>query len=297
MTDFQITETIKEFAPYITGGLGGSILTLFFRLLSERANQKIVQTSVNKQKFSLPQNFSQDVIDSDDLSVTYKGQGYSNLTLYTAKVENIGNGSVKNQEILITFPIGTEIIEESCYVSVPTITYKSEEILTDRTRTKRYVSDRIENGDIVILAFLIDCLDTGDISCLPRKVDGVEYKTGDIEPDVEIEQDIRQLLLYFSLYVFSGGFNIFLSIIPAIKALIIVASIPVVIRIANSIFLQGAGFNRNRMPSIHLYTEGNNNSIIVSGDTSNGGTSDIYVSTKGVEAPILEEIREYIQQS
>ena len=47
-------------------------------------------------------NANPDVITPQDLTVAYKGQGYSNLLLYSVRLENNGNSAVEDQEILIS---------------------------------------------------------------------------------------------------------------------------------------------------------------------------------------------------
>jgi hypothetical protein len=267
VSDSQIIVFLKAIAPYVTGGLGGAIFTLITRFWADRSRRRIIRFSIGKQRFSLPENISQDFIDPDSLTVSYKNKGYSHLALYSVKVENVGYGSVEGQKVVFIFPQKTTVIEEVCSCSVPTITYKVEDYSTKAKETKDYTFTRIENSDSVVISFLVDCEFLDDIQCLPRGTDNVDYVIGDNKPKSEIEQTVRNLLLYLVIFVLVGAFDIIPPLDDAARALILVLLIPDVTGLINLTFLRKASSSENSPVSIVIHNE-DNNSIVTWGQRS-----------------------------
>ena len=97
-----------------------------------------------------------------------------------------------------------------------------------------------------------------EIQCLPRGTDNVEYVIGDNEPKSEVEQSIRKLLFYLVIFVLVGGFDIIPLLGDAMRALVLLASIPDVIRLINLAFLRKSSPSENTPVSIVIHNEGDN---------------------------------------
>jgi len=231
----QAMQLLKEIAPFLTGGLAGAILTLLTKFYSERRRRKLIRLDVSKQKYSLPEDFSQERWPSEDLSVSYKGQEYSHLGLYSVRMENYGHGGITGQKLVFVFPKQTSILKEFKIVSVPTIKFVEEDGQTEEATTKTYSFERIEANDSVALCFLVDCEAIDQIKCLPRGVDDVGYIIESDQSKTEIEQTTYKLLLYSAAFVLFGAVDIIGNVL---RALIFIMAIPTIMRLLSLVSSQ-----------------------------------------------------------
>lgn len=231
----RILDVLKLIAPYITGGLAGAIFTLLARIVTDKRRRKQLRLDINKQRFSLPKQSPEGGLSSKELVVSYKGEGYANLALYTIKLENSGYGGITGQKIVIIFPKKTEILEELKRPSVSTIKMQDEITISDDAITKTFSFERLEKHDQVMMSFLLNCEAIELIQCKPRGVDDVDYVIGDSESKSEVQQDFNRLLLYASAFVLFGAIDIFGSIL---KAFTLFIAIPTILRLANTFLFQ-----------------------------------------------------------
>jgi hypothetical protein len=261
----QLVDLLKTIAPYITGGLAGAIFTLMSRIWTDKRNQKTIKFSMRKQKFSTPKNITNQFINPDELSISYKHKNYSYLALYSVRIENTGVGAIENQKVIFTFPRKTDILEAECTFNVPLATCQVHDEASKETTIKDYSFNRIEKGDIINIDFFVDCESLDDIQFLPRGADNVKYITGlRDENEGELEQSIKQVLLLLVLYILIDGFfSIFIGGLLSVltRALTVTALIPDILRIANLIFPRETYKGVGSPVSVTINNEGNDSII------------------------------------
>jgi hypothetical protein len=261
----QLVDLLKTIAPYITGGLAGAIFTLMSRIWTDKRNQKTIKFSMRKQKFSTPKNITNQFINPDELSISYKNKNYSHLALYSVRIENTGAGSIENQKVIFTFPRKTDILEKECTFNIPLVTCQIQDEISRETTIKNYSFSRIEKGDIININFLVDCELLDDIQFLPRGTDNVKYIAGLRDAnESELEQSIKQVLFLFVVYIlFDGFFSIFIGGLFSVltRALTVTVLIPDVLRIANLILPRETYKSEKSPVSVIINNEGNDSII------------------------------------
>jgi hypothetical protein len=213
---------------FIVGGIFSFLtvlVTLWFKGRSERKKRKLLQLAEKLVKFELPRTEGE--IDNGSLSVSYKGSEYKHLCHYTLSLENSGNSAIENQNLLFSFPMEALILEQIEVVSNSSINVSSEKI--SGTNDLLYTIDRLESRETLSLTMLINVEASEAINCKPRGVDNIDYAWGKTSSTSDVE------LLVFFLATF-----VVVDIVPfmnsALQGLVILASAPLLVRIAGTLF-------------------------------------------------------------
>src|SRR5207245_2941916 len=96
--------------PLLTGGLAGALLTYFLKARSEKRQKKIVNITISNISLSLPNIRSRSVVTSNLLRVSFEGKEFDNLSMYSARLQNVGSRGVEGMKFVIQFPGGTTIL-------------------------------------------------------------------------------------------------------------------------------------------------------------------------------------------
>jgi len=200
------------------------ILTLWWKSRIENKKNKKLCISISTTKFSVPSSDDTKCISPDHIKVTYKGNEYGNLCVYTVQIANIGTPAIENQKLHFTVPIGSKIIEVFENKNLESIKLTKEEIENTEKKEIVYEFSRLETNDVCKISYLLDIEDVALISCEPRGVDNIEYSHKD---DVE-KSEIDKIVIYIATFVFA-------DMVPFIgdflQGLIIIISSQMIIKI------------------------------------------------------------------
>lgn len=227
-----IIETLKNISPWVSGSLGGAILTILISSREKRKKRKVITVDVTSNTFSIPRVKHEPGLSSDGLSISFKGIPYRNLVLYRTILRNTGNGGIDSPTFIYLFPKGTSIIEEDVSSSPLELEYAKEEKTTEVGVESSITWKRIEKSDEIAVSFLLDCPQPESIKCIPRGLDDIECRIGLADYENELENRIRLLLSLAALFVLFGAIPI---IGNAFQSLVILFAVPHIIYVVKSV--------------------------------------------------------------
>lgn len=232
----QIFDTLKLIAPWVSGGLGGAILTIIIKSREKRKETKVITVDVTSNPFSIPRIKQESGLNQDDLSISFKGKPYRNLILYRTIIHKTGNGCIDHPTFVYLFPKDTTIIEQELSTAPLDIEYTKEDKLTKSGIEYAVSLKRIENYDEVIISFLVDCNQPESIQFIPRGLNDVECRVGpaDYTNEIggELENRIRILLGSVALFVLFDAVPV---IGGAFKSLVVLLAIPNILYVVKSL--------------------------------------------------------------
>lgn len=202
------------------------ILTLWFKSRSEKKKLKKLLILSNTTKFSAPALTQFQDISVDNMSISYKGQEYKDLSLFSIQIKNIGMPAILQQKLHLTIPLDSIVIEFSEEKSMESIIVKKQELIGKNKKEIIYTLDRLESNDIFNALYLINTKNEEEITCDARGVDGIEYYHKD-----EIDRpQIEKLITYFAVFIFAGA----IPFGDSIRAVIVLMASPLLISLYKS---------------------------------------------------------------
>jgi len=233
MDNKEILEIAKIIAPYISGGLAGAIFTLIANSKYRKKNRKVLNIEEKLHRYSLNRNSSLNI--DNEIKITYNSVEYPNLSLYNAKLTNSGKKRIDRSKIILRFRESDDVIWSKINSSPIDIKkeYEISRSIVDDTQYVDYhlLIENMEVDDIISLSFLFNSRDPEQIKLLPREFDeNLIVKEGEISSFNDIEDDFKQILYAYVVFIFSGMIPMFGSIV---KAGIFFIMIPSIIRVLN----------------------------------------------------------------
>lgn len=172
-----LIQTLTTIAPYFTGGLAGAFLTYILKTWDEKRKRRIISLNITDLSLSLPNVGSVGVLPFRHLKVSFEGQEFDHLRLYTVLVYNTGFRGVEGLKLAFSFPEDITVIRSVISSEPLSIPCTVDTTVQNESKETVYSLGRLEKGDRIRLAFLVDTRTTLEIKCLPRGVDDVEFIT------------------------------------------------------------------------------------------------------------------------
>ena len=236
LDEVQITGFLDTIAPWLTGGVAGSILTLLSKTISENRQKKKLYIDIELTKFSLPTENLQNNPSRDIFKVSYQGKEYDHLCLYHVSLKNAGTVGIDKQNLVITIPLKSKIIETFEKSSPLSIKPEKEKKNNENSIDIVYSFDRLEPQDSYEIFITLDSQQSEEIQCIPRGVDNITYLYNKEINRSEIEQSVTRLILAYAMFILIPYAPIVSNII---KSTIVVFCISPVLTILNSFKFNG----------------------------------------------------------
>lgn len=200
------------------------VLTLWWKARTERKNKKKLKVVSGLSRFSVPASDNNATISSEHIKISYKGNEYDNLCVYTAKIQNTGIPAIENQRLHFILPDNANVIEVIENKSLASIDVKNQQIDSAGLMESIYTFERLESNDSWEISYLLDMSSSSSISCKPRGVDNIDYSYKE-ELDTT---EVNKLVIYLATFVFADMIPVFGGLI---RALVVIAAAPIVIEI------------------------------------------------------------------
>lgn len=218
------------------------LLTLWWKSRSEKKKLKRLKVSSGVSRLTISSPNESDAISDDHVKVSYKGNEFENLCVYTVQVNNIGIPAIEKQRLHILIPTEARIIEVVENKSLQSIKLDKKEMNDSEKKEIIYEFERLERNDMCSISYLLDMKDSLSISSEPRGVDEIEYS---YKEDID-SYEINRLVLYVATFVFA-------DMIPLIggllQALVVIAASPVIIEM----FRKYAENKRSNDSVLHIH--------------------------------------------
>jgi len=229
-------EVIKIITPWLSGSVAGVLLTLIVNSKIKRKNRKVLNVETTIHKYSLNFSSTKKLNIDENINVSYKSKNYSNLLLYSVRLINSGNKPIDRSNIILRFPIGTDIIESIICFSPLDIDKEYEIKESNLFIDYQLQLEKIEVNDEILLLFLVNSNKPEEFKTLIRGLDdNVILKKGLISSLNDIEYDFKQILYAYVAFIFSGTIPSFggIALGNILQAGIFIIMIPSIIRVLN----------------------------------------------------------------
>lgn len=199
------------------------ILTLWMRAKAEGNQQKKLCISRSVTKFSIPAPDGAAGISNDGFMVSYKGNQFRNLCLFSVQITNTGKTAIQSQRLHLIFPPDANIVDAVERKGLPSISINKKEAANDDDHEIVYEIERLEPNDIFSVYFIVDTDKSDALRCEPRGVDNIEYtQRGEVE-----KSELSRLVFFASAFVMANAIPWLGSLI---QALIVLAAAPLLIQ-------------------------------------------------------------------
>jgi hypothetical protein len=212
-------EVLKNFGPWLTGGLAGATLTYLLNQRIARRKRAKLQLTTERVDYSLASRDEQ----LKELRVSYRGNEFDNLVLYQFRIENVSTRTIPSTPFLLRLASGTAVVDR-------------------RWLTHPLARDTVFNQQPGHeCAYLWDAgelkpQDSAELKLLLAPTTPVDWSwRGDDEVEVigfgrenvqTVERQLRAVLIWISFYLAFSGLWPFSGIFQAV---ILAASIPSIV--------------------------------------------------------------------
>lgn len=200
------------------------VMTLWWKARTERKNKKKLKVVSGLSRFSVPASDNSAKISPEHIKISYKGNEYDNLCIYSAKIQNTGVPAIEKQRLHLLLPSNANVIEVIEKKSLASIDVSNQQVDGDGSRELIFTFERLESNDSWEVNYLLDMKSSASISCKPRGVDNIDYSYKE-ELDTT---EVNKLVMYLATFVFADMIPVFDGLI---RALVVIAAAPTVIEI------------------------------------------------------------------
>jgi hypothetical protein len=209
---------VRTFAPIVTGGLAGSILTYSANLLAAKKRAPRLTTTERTTSYSIPSEAG-----LQNIRVTYNGKAYEKLAFYSLSVANVSQRSTDSTPFLLTIPEGATVVDASFTIRPVNRSpiWKS----TDEPRKYNWDPGELKPGDSADVRLLLTT--NSAVEKKWRGSDDVRILAAGDEGDESILTAVRVSALWIAVYVAAGA-EPYVS--AFIRAGLIVLTVPFLLR-------------------------------------------------------------------
>jgi hypothetical protein len=251
----KMWELFKSVAPWLTGGLAGAILTYLLNQRVIRRRQAKILITIERVDYSLAARDEQ----LKELRVSYRGNEFDNLLLFQFLVKNISTKSVSCSPFLFQFK------KDAAIVDLVTVTHplrREVAMVRQQGHDNAYIWDtgELKPQDSARLSMLL--APTTHVDWDWRGEDDVETTSYGQETTRSFEKELRDIVLWTSLYIAAGSIPFMGNLF---QALLILVSIPSIVSyIIRWLPILGAWAT----PRVHVDTGSHSNIALVVGSGS-----------------------------
>jgi hypothetical protein len=194
----SVWEVAKVILPWLTGGVAGATLTF---LLNQRvARRKQTRLDISAVRFPFEIDKKDD--DLGPLQVSYKGSAFDTLLLYEFSINNISAKTAAKSPILIMMERGTNVVDRSS-LTKPANRETTWTLQQGHECAYLWDAGELKPGDSARLRVLLS--PTTSVEWLWRGDDDVDVTSSGREEGKNIEDDLRDALVWIAIYVGLSG--------------------------------------------------------------------------------------------
>ncbi|KUO78071.1 MAG: hypothetical protein APF81_25735 [Desulfosporosinus sp. BRH_c37] len=233
----QIVSFLKLIMPWITGGVGGVILSYFINRRTEKKNKPrlLVKTSIINYSSPVQNDLSKTLL------VSYGGIEYQDISYLELTLINNSQKTINETPFCVDLDESAEILEYQ--VKINPIHYKVDPKKL-QSNIYEFPFRHVKPGDTIRIGFLV--------SGGQNRIRGVYKGSQDIEQIdegksgvISEDRDVYSLLMILATYVLLGGIPLVSGVLQG--GLIIFAA-PLVMRTIS----KWRSFNQNHYPNVHI---------------------------------------------
>lgn len=254
----QLWGAFQTAAPWLTGGLAGAVLTYTLNQRSARRKQPRLVVQTEKVDYSIATR--DEALKS--LRVFYEGEAFESLALFQFSIENSSDRTAKTSPFLFVLSEDTQIVNRSSLVQ-PVARELMWQSQTNQPGAYMWDAGELKPGDSARLRLLLS--PSANIQWYWRGDDDIEIASFGADSTQEFERELRNIVAWIALYVFSGAIPI---IGQFTQALLIVLASPKIVQL----FSQWRGLLRlsRSSQSPTVVVTGSRNEISVTTDSLSG---------------------------
>ena len=212
-------DIFKAVMPWLTGGAAGATLTYLLNQRLARRKQARLQLTTERVDYSLASRDEQ----LKGLRVSYRGNEFDNLLLYQFRIENVSARTIPRTPFLLRLAQGTSVVDQR------SLTYPlaRDTVFMQQTGHEcAYLWDagELKPRDSAELKLLL--AHTTKVDWGWRGDDEVEVTGYGRESPQTVERELRDVLVWISLFVILGGFPL---ISGFAQGLLLLFSIPYIV--------------------------------------------------------------------
>lgn len=200
-------------------GLISSLLTLYLKIRIDKKKRKLLSVKTKLNEYQI-----KTTSDGEKLKVFYKERTYDNLCQYIVEIKNEGYVGINDQNILVTLPKDSEVVNLSVNCNSHAIEWEEKILGCTEKQEILYCFNRLERHDNILISYLLNTEHIEQIGIQPRGTDGVDYIFQENEP----VSDIKLLIIHISLFILAGSLPFIGS---AVQAFVLLISSTIIIRV------------------------------------------------------------------
>jgi hypothetical protein len=250
MPDFQwltdLADRAKMVMPWITGGVGGAILTFTLNQRLARRNRSRLDVIQKSIEYKLP---AQDGAFRQ-LEVAYGGRTYPRLAYHEICITNSSSKQSPAVSFVLVFTKEAEILDKIIATS-PLPIDVAEDAAGLKPWMRRYAVSPMQPGDSVKLGLIV--VNGPAVECLYRGPDSVDIVTSGSPVSSASDADLRSAIYYLALFTMAGAVPL---ISDLFRALILIGASPLLFRFATRWREVSRRGNQPLVSNIEVHGEG-----------------------------------------
>jgi hypothetical protein len=216
----QVWDAFKTIAPWLTGGLAGSILTFFLNRRAGRNKQTRLAIESQRIDYSVPSKGE----GLKGLRVSYDGKVFDSLLNYQMTVQNISARTAKTSPFLLSIDGDMTIVDRSILVQ-PLDRDTSWAPQPNQPGSFIWDAGELKPGDSARLRLLVS--PSADVRWSWRGEDEVEVTSDGSDNLPAMDREFRNAVVWIALYITLGGIPFFSG---AAQGAMIMISLPYIVR-------------------------------------------------------------------
>jgi hypothetical protein len=194
---------IRLTVTLVSGGFAGAILTLIAKTISDKRQRKALNVKTIIE--SISQDLSKGSSSPKGIKLSYSGAEFDNLSHCRIILSNPKKHAIGKFSLYLTFPEDTTFIKKELSCTPTGICVLESNQSSLAKSLVLYEIDRLEYKDSITFSILVDCSDISKLRSNFRGLpDDVDIYGDTVKSEANIEDTIRLLLLFASLFIFAN---------------------------------------------------------------------------------------------